>query len=85
MLDFANEYSNKNQTSFIEFLDHYKEKKDKLNIISPSEINAVEILYSLPVDSFTLVNDDKDNIYLAKVTKFQVKLSDNNKNDDCRP
>tara|TARA_S200000501_G_scaffold30677_1_gene25820 strand:- start:1753 stop:4866 length:3114 start_codon:yes stop_codon:yes gene_type:complete len=44
LLDFANEYSNKNQTSFIEFLDHYKEKKDKLNIISPSEINAVEII-----------------------------------------
>ena len=44
LLDFANEYSNKNQTSFIEFLDHYKEKRDKLNIISPSEINAVEII-----------------------------------------
>jgi ATP-dependent exoDNAse (exonuclease V) beta subunit len=25
-------------------LDHYKEKRDKLNIISPSEINAVEII-----------------------------------------
>ncbi len=44
LLDFANDYSNKYQTSFIEFLDFYNEKKDKLNIISPKEINAVEII-----------------------------------------
>ena len=44
LLDFANEYSNKYQTSFLEFLDHYNEKKEKLNIISPKEINAVEIM-----------------------------------------
>ena len=44
LLDFANEYSNKYQTSFLEFLDHYNEKKEKLNIISPKEINAVEII-----------------------------------------
>ncbi len=35
------------------------------------EINAVEMLYSLPVNSFTLINDEKNNIYLAKVKKFK--------------
>ena len=40
------------------------------------EINAIEILYSLPVNSFTLINDEKDNIYLAKIKKFQNKESD---------
>lgn len=44
LLDFANEYSNKYQTSFIEFLDFYNQKKDKLNIISPAQIDAVEII-----------------------------------------
>tara|TARA_B100001057_G_scaffold197809_1_gene198450 strand:- start:692 stop:2107 length:1416 start_codon:yes stop_codon:yes gene_type:complete len=35
------------------------------------EIKAVELLYSLPINSFTLINDDKNNIYLAKVKKRQ--------------
>ena len=30
--------------ALLSFLDNYKEKRDKLNIISPSEINAVEII-----------------------------------------
>ena len=43
------------------------------------EINAVELLYSLPINSFTLINDEKNNIYLAKVTKIEdlsVNLDD---------
>jgi len=31
------------------------------------EISSVELLYSLPLESFTLINDEKDNIYLAKI------------------
>tara|TARA_B100001057_G_scaffold467333_1_gene525374 strand:+ start:1125 stop:2537 length:1413 start_codon:yes stop_codon:yes gene_type:complete len=31
------------------------------------DIKAVELLYSLPLNSFTLINDDKSKIYLAKV------------------
>ncbi len=34
------------------------------------------MLYALPVNSFTLINDDKDNIYLAKVKKFKDKNID---------
>ena len=49
-------------------------QKTKLNSIRDNkmfEINAVEVLYSLPVNSFTLINDEKNNIYLAKVKKFE--------------
>jgi peptidyl-prolyl cis-trans isomerase D len=49
-------------------------KSIKLNSIKDNkkfEINAVELLYSLPVNSFTLINDEENNIYLAKVYKFQ--------------
>ena len=48
----------------------------KLNSIKDNkkfEINAVEILYSLPINSFTLINDEKNNIYLAKIKKSQSK------------
>ena len=46
----------------------------KLNSIRDNnkfEINSVEILYSLPKNSFTLISDDQNNIYLAKVKKFE--------------
>ena len=33
------------------------------------EIKAVELLYSLPLNSFTLINDDNSKIYLAKIKK----------------
>ena len=37
------------------------------------EINSVEILYSIPVNSFTLISDEKNNIYLAKIKKIQIQ------------
>ena len=43
------------------------------------EINAVEILYSLPVNSFTLINDEKNNIFIAKVKKFQNETKNSEK------
>ena len=47
------------------------------------EINAVKLLYSLPEGSFTLINDEKNNIYLAKVKKFgNVNFTDDNFNDN---
>ena len=55
----------------------------KLNSIKDNkkfEINAVEILYSLPLNSFTLINDEENNIYLAKIKKFQNKTADNSSN-----
>ena len=50
----------------------------RINSISDNnkfEINSIKILYSLPENSFTLINDEQNNIYLAKVDKFQ-KSSD---------
>ena len=42
------------------------------------EINSVELLYSMPINSFTLISDEKSNIYLAKIKKLSVKSIDTN-------
>ena len=58
-----------------------KMESTKLNSIKDNkkfDINAVEILYSLPEKSFTLINDEKNDIYLAKVKKFQNQSTDYN-------
>tara|TARA_B100001057_G_scaffold387375_1_gene394532 strand:- start:942 stop:2357 length:1416 start_codon:yes stop_codon:yes gene_type:complete len=58
------------------------------------DIKAVELMYSLPLNSFTLINDEQSNIYLAKINKrhkkkgisednfkeYAVKESTNNRN-----
>jgi len=69
-----------------DFLEMGKEKiqTTKLNSVKDNkkfEINAVEILYSLPINSFTLINDDKDNIYLAKVKKYEKQSIDINSDE----
>tara|TARA_B100001063_G_scaffold19305_1_gene14899 strand:- start:676 stop:2016 length:1341 start_codon:yes stop_codon:yes gene_type:complete len=45
------------------------------------DINSVEILYSLPINSFTLINDEKNNIYLAKIKNVQTQSITDNKNE----
>ena len=45
------------------------------------EINSIQILYSLPTNSFTLINDKKDKIYLAKVKKYIDIKPDENTED----
>ena len=35
-------------------------------------------MYSLPVNSFTLINDEMRNIYLAKIKNFQDETMENN-------
>ena len=42
------------------------------------DIKAVELMYSLPVNSFTLINDEMSNIYLAKIKNFQNETMENN-------
>ena len=54
-------------------------KKLRLNSVRDNkkfDINAVELLYSLPVKSLTLINDDKNNIYLAKINGFESPVID---------
>ena len=64
-------------------------KKDiqsiKLNSIKDNnkfDINAVELLYSMPVGSFTLINDEQNNIFLANVISFQNKAKNKDKIDE---
>tara|TARA_B100000035_G_scaffold301867_1_gene298877 strand:+ start:486 stop:794 length:309 start_codon:yes stop_codon:yes gene_type:complete len=38
------------------------------------EINSVKMLYSLPINSFTLVNNSENKIYLVKITGSKKKL-----------
>ena len=65
------------------FLEMGKEKIQTINLNSVRDnkkfdINAVEVLYSLPEKSFTLINDENNNIYLAKVKKFEKQIVDTN-------
>ena len=42
------------------------------------EMDSIKLLYSLPLNSFTLINDHKDIVYLAKIRKFEnVSISEN--------
>ena len=53
----------------------------KLNSIRDNkkfDISAVKVLYSLPINSFTLINDEENNIYLAKVKNFETQTIDSN-------
>jgi peptidyl-prolyl cis-trans isomerase D len=57
-------------------------KKIKLNSIKDNkkfEINSIEILYSLPVDAFALIVDDKNNVFIAKTINYgeQQNISQN--------
>jgi len=48
----------------------------QLNSVEDSnkfDINSVKLMYALPVNSFTLISDDEQNIYLAKVIKSNQK------------
>ena len=74
----ANEFDN---NSFLK-MGKDKIQKTQLNSIKDNnkfEINGVEILYSLPINSFTLINDEENNIYITKVKQFHNKTLDDNK------
>ena len=45
------------------------------------EINSVQMLYSLPIDSITLINDDNKNIYLAKINNYDELNTEMNTED----
>ena len=71
---------NFNNTNFVE-MGSNKIENLLLNSIKDNkkfDIKAVELLYSLPVNSFTLINDEMSNIYLAKIKNFQNATMENN-------
>jgi len=69
-----------NESSF-DGLGNGKIEKIRLNSskdVSKFEINSIEILYSLPINTFTLITDKKDNIFIAKVISYKdTKMSQN--------
>ncbi len=72
-----------NENSFLE-LGGDKIQSLTLNSIKDNKkfnINSVQMLYSLPANSFTLINDEKDQIYLAKVKNYNnINVDKNSKN-----
>ena len=67
-----------NQNSFIG-LGGDKIEKIRLNSIKDNkkfEINSIKILYSLPINSFTLIADDQNNVYVAKILNYDVENID---------
>tara|TARA_Y100001970_G_scaffold147736_1_gene181363 strand:- start:1518 stop:2933 length:1416 start_codon:yes stop_codon:yes gene_type:complete len=60
------------ENNFLEFGD--KIQSLTLNSIKDNkrfDINSVQMLYSLPINTITLINDEEDKIYLAKVKNFK--------------
>ena len=65
--------TNFNNDDFVE-MGKDKIKDLLLNSIKDNnkfDIKAVELLYALPLNSFTLINDEMSNIYLARVKERQ--------------
>ena len=60
--NFAN-LSNKNSATIEQI------QLNSVNDSSKFDINSVKLMYALPVNSFTLISDDEQNIYLAKVIR----------------
>ena len=77
------EQLNKNQFNQISFdkLGNNLIKKIKLNSIEDDkifEINSIKVLYSLPINTFTLITDEKNNVFVAKVIDYQEQnISEN--------
>jgi peptidyl-prolyl cis-trans isomerase D len=64
-----------NQVSF-NTLSKDKIEKLKLNSIMDNkkfDINSVKILYSLPINSFTLIADKQNNVFIAKTVNYEVE------------
>ena len=72
-----------NQASF-DKLGNGKIEKIRLNSVkdtSKFEINSINILYSLPINTFTLIADNKDNVFIAKIISYEDKNISQNSNE----
>ena len=61
-------------------------KIEKIRLNSPDdiskfEINSIEILYSLPINTFTLISDKKNNIFIAKIISYEDANISQNSDD----
>ena len=69
-----------NETSFNNLADGQIEKIQLSSVKDTNkfEVNSMEILYSLPINTFTMIADKKNNIFIAKVTNYEdIKISEN--------
>ena len=64
-----------NQVSFDEFgKNNIKEiKLDSINDTKKFETNSIQILYSLPINSFTLIANNENDVFIAKTIKYEEK------------
>ena len=77
--DILDKINNK-EFDYIQFLKMGKNNVETIQLNSIKDnnkfkIEAIKILYSQPINSFTLINDDENNIYLAKVKKYLEVLN----------
>ena len=64
-----------NQASFDELgKNNIKEVKlDSIKDTKKFETNSIQILYSLPIESFTLITNNENDIFIAKTIKYEEK------------
>jgi len=72
---FNDEYFNKLANGKIE-----KIQLNSIKDVNKFENNSVEILYSLPINTFTMIADNEDNIFVAKVIRYEDISIDQNSN-----
>ena len=86
-LNLLKEINNKlfNDSEFKKIANNNKNKIHNLTFDSISDNNffnkdSVKIIYSLPINSYTLIADKNDNVYVAKILKESlIKVSKNDK------
>jgi len=72
-----------NNESFAKLTNNNSNKIEKIQLSSIQDdnkfdINSIKLLYALPESSFTLINDDQNNIYIARINKiFEKNISKN--------
>ena len=74
-----------NQSSFVKLGNNLINNVELKSIKDTQkfEANSVKILYSLPINTFSLISDEKENIYVAKITKYEEKnINQNSKEFD---
>ena len=82
--DFNKDLLEKIKTKKFDKNDFLKMGKNNINNIvlnsindnSKFESNSLKLLYSLPENSFTLITDEDNNIYLAKIKEYQKLLNE---------
>jgi len=72
-----------NQTSFNKFAKSGVEqiRLDSIEDNKKFETNSIKILYSLPINTFTLISDNKDNIFIAKTINYEGEDVSQNSDD----